>query len=70
MESFILEKTKMSTIFKKIIAFNNLDDDEKELDEKTKNKLIEIKDVLFDVIEEIDEAIGYESDKEEDEAEN
>ena len=32
--------------------------------------LIEIKDILFDVIEEIDEAIGYESDKEEDEAEN
>ena len=70
MESFILEKTKMSTIFKKIIAFNNLEDDEKELDEKTKNKLIEIKDVLFDVIEEIDEAIGYESEKEEEEEKN
>ena len=68
MESFILEKSKMGTLFKKIIAFNNLDDEEKELDEKTKNKLIEIKDILFD--EEIDEAIGYESDKEEDEAEN
>ena len=36
MESFILEKTKMGTLFKKIIAFNNLDDDEKELDEKQK----------------------------------
>ena len=36
MESFILEKTKMGTLFKKIIAFNNLDDDKKELDEKTK----------------------------------
>jgi hypothetical protein len=70
MESFIVEKSKMGTLFKKIIAFNNLDDEEKELDEKTKNKLIEIKDILFDVIEEIDEAIGYESDKEEDEAEN
>ena len=70
MESFILEKTKMSTIFKKIIAFNNLEDNEKELDEKTKNKLIEIKDVLFDVIEEIDEAIGYESEKEEEEEKN
>ena len=57
----------MSTIFKKIIAFNNLEDNEKELDEKTKNKLIEIKDVLFDVIEEIDEAIGYQSDNEEEE---
>jgi hypothetical protein len=67
MESFILEKTKMSTIFKKIIAFNNLDDENKELDEKTKNKLIEIKDILFDVIEEIDEAIGYGSEKEEEE---
>ncbi len=32
---------------------------------KQKNKLIEIKDILFDVIEEIDEAIGYESEKEE-----
>jgi hypothetical protein len=61
----------MGTFFKIIIAFNNLDDEEKELDEKTKNKfLIEIKDILFDVIEEIDEAIGYESDNEEDEAEN
>ncbi len=67
MESFILEKSKMGTLFKKIIAFNNLDDDEKELDEKTKNKLIEIKDILFDVIEEIDEAIGYQSDNEEEE---
>jgi hypothetical protein len=60
----------MGTLFKEIIAFNNFDDDEKELDDKTKNKLIEIKDVLFDGIEEIDEAIGYESEKEEDEAEN
>ncbi len=68
MESFILEKSKMGTLFKKIIAFNYLDDEEKELDEKTKNKLIEIKDILFDVIEEIDEAIGNESDKEEDKA--
>ena len=67
MESFILEKSKMGTLFKKIIAFNNLDDDEKELDEKTKNKLIEYKDILFDVIEEIDEAIGYQSDNEEEE---
>lgn len=65
MESFILEKSKMGTLFKKIIAFNNLDDDNKELDEKTKNKLIEYKDILFDVIEEIDEAIGYQSDNEE-----
>ncbi len=60
----------MGTLFKKIIALNNLDDKEKESDEKTKTKLIEIKDISFDVIEEIDEAIGYESDKEEDEAEN
>jgi len=67
MESFILEKSKMGTLFKKIIAFNNLDDDNKELDEKTKNKLIEMKDILFDVIEEIDEAIGYQSDNEEEE---
>ena len=67
MESFILEKSKMGTLFKKIIAFNNLDNDEKELDEKTKNKLIEYKDILFDVIEEIDEAIGYQSDNEEEE---
>ena len=29
---------------------------------KQKNKPIEIKDILFDVIEEIDEAIGYESE--------
>lgn len=65
MESFILEKSKMGTLFKKIIAFNNLDDENKELDEKTKNKLIEYKDILFDVIEEIDEAIGYQSDNEE-----
>ena len=65
MESFVLEKSKMGTLFKKIIAFNNLDDDNKELDEKTKNKLIEYKDILFDVIEEIDEAIGYQSDNEE-----
>ena len=57
----------MGTLFKKIIAFNNLDDDEKELDEKTKNKWLEIKDNLFDVIEEIDEAIGYQSDNEEEE---
>jgi hypothetical protein len=70
MESFILEKSKMGTLFKKIIAFNNLDDEEKEIDEKTKNKLIEIKDILFDVIEEIDEAIGYQSDNEEEEKEN
>ena len=70
MESFILEKSKMGTLFKKIIAFNNLDDDNKELDEKTKNKLIEMKDILFDVIEEIDEAIGYQSDNEEEEKEN
>ena len=70
MESFILEKSKMGTLFKKIIAFNNLDDDNKELDEKTKNKLIEMKDILFDVIEEIDEAIGYQSDMEEEEKEN
>ena len=69
MESFILEKTKMGTLFKKMIAFNNLDDDKKELDEKTKNKLLEIKDNLFDIIEEIDEAIGYQSDNEEEEAE-
>ena len=55
---------------RKIIAFNNLDDDNKELDEKTKNKLIEIKDILFDVIEEIDEAIGYQSDNEEEENQN
>ncbi len=67
MESFILEKSKMGTLFKKIIAFNNLDNEEKELDEKTKNKLIEFKDILFDVIEEIDEAIGYQSDDEEEE---
>ena len=67
MESFILEKSKMGTLFKKIIAFNNLDDDNKELDEKTKKKLIEMKDILFDVIEEIDEAIGYQSDNEEEE---
>ena len=60
----------MGTLFKKIIAFNNLDDDNKELDEKTKNKLIEIKDILFDVIEEIDEAIGYQSESEEEEKEN
>ena len=65
MESFILEKSKMGTLFKKIIAFNNLDNEEKELDEKTKNKLIEYKDILFDVIEEIDEAIGYQSDDDE-----
>jgi hypothetical protein len=32
--------------------------------------LIEIKDILFDVIEEIDEAISYESEKAEDEVEN
>ncbi len=70
MESFILEKSKMGTLFKKIIAFNHLDNEEKELDEKTKNKLKEIKDILFDVIEKIDEDIGFESDKEEDEAEN
>lgn len=70
MESFILEKSKMGTLFKKIIAFNNLDDEQKELDEKTKNKLIEYKDILFDVIEEIDEAIGYQSDDEEEEKEN
>jgi len=70
MESFILEKSKMGTLFKKTIAFNNLDDDNKELDEKTKNKLIEYKDILFDVIEEIDEAIGYQSDNEEEEKEN
>ena len=69
MESFILEKSKMGTLFKKIIAFNNLDDDEKEIDEKTKKKLIEFKDILFDVIEEIDEAIGYQSDNEEEEKE-
>ncbi len=56
MESFILEKSKMGTLSKKIIAFDNLDDEEKELDEKTKYKLIEIKDILFDGIEEIDEA--------------
>ena len=49
---------------------NNLDDDNKELDEKTKNKLIEMKDILFDVIEEIDEANGYQSDMEEEEKEN
>ena len=67
MESFILEKSKMGTLFKKIIAFNNLDDDNKELDEKTIDKLKEIKDILFDVIEEIDEAIGYQSDSEEEE---
>ena len=36
MESFILEKTKIGTLFNKITAFNNLDDDEKELDEKKK----------------------------------
>ncbi len=65
MESFILEKSKMGTLFKKIIAFKNLDDDNKELDDKTKNKLVEMKDILFDVIEEIDEAIGYQSDNEE-----
>lgn len=70
MESFILEKSKMGTLFKKIIAFNNLDDEQKESDEKTKNKLIEYKDILFDVIEEIDEAIGYQSDDEEEEKEN
>ncbi len=64
MESFILEKSKMGTIFKKIIAFNNLDDDNKELDKKTINKLVEYKEILFDVIEEIDEAIGYQSDNE------
>ncbi len=40
----------MGILFKKIKAFNNLDDEEKELDEKTKNVLIEIKDILFDVI--------------------
>ena len=38
--------------------------------EKIKNKLLEIKDNLFDVIEEIDEAIGYQSDNEEEEEEN
>ena len=70
MVSFILEKSKMGTLLKKIIAFNNLDDEGKELDEKTKNKLVEIKDILFDMIEEIDEAIGYESEKEEGEEEN
>jgi len=70
MESYILEKSKMGTLFKKIIAFNNLDDEQKELDEKTKNKLREYKDILFDVIEEIDEAIGYQSDNEEEEKEN
>jgi hypothetical protein len=42
MVSFILEKSKMGTLLKKIIAFNNLDDEGKELDEKTKNKLVEI----------------------------
>ena len=67
MESFITEKSKIGTLFKKIIAFNNLDDDNKELDKKTIEKLIEIKDMLFDVIEEIDEAIGYQSDSEEEE---
>ena len=56
----------MGTLFS-YIAFNNLDDDNKELDEKTKNKLIEMKDILFDVIEEIDEAIGYQSDNDEEE---
>ena len=60
----------MVTLFKKIIAFNNLDDEEKEIDEKTKNKLIEMKDILFDVIEEIDEAIGYQSGSEEEEKEH
>jgi hypothetical protein len=60
----------MGTLFKKIKAFNDIGDVEKELDEKPKNKLIEIKDILFDVIEEIDEGIGYESDKEKEEAEN
>jgi hypothetical protein len=44
-----------------------LDNDETELDEKTKSKLLEIKDILFDVIEDIDEAIGYESEKEKEE---
>ena len=67
MESFITEKSKIGTLFKKIIAFNNLDDENKELDKKTIEKLIEIKDMLFDVIEEIDEAIGYQSDSEEEE---
>ena len=32
---------------------------------ENKNKQIEVKDILFDAIEEIDEAIGYESDNEE-----
>ncbi len=36
MESFYLEKSKWEYYFKKIIAFNNLDEEEKELDEKTK----------------------------------
>ncbi len=44
-----------------------MDNDETELDEKTKSKLLEIKDILFDVIEDIDEAIGYESEKEKEE---
>ncbi len=56
----------MGTLFKKIIAFNNLDDEEKELDEKTKNILTEIKDILW-CNWEIDKAIGYDLEKEEDE---
>ncbi len=49
------------------MAFNNFDDEEKELDEKIKNKWIEIKYILFDVIEEIDEAIDYRAGEEEEE---
>jgi hypothetical protein len=37
----------MGALFKRIIAFNNLDDEEKELNEKTENKLIEIKSKIF-----------------------
>ncbi len=48
MQSFILENSKMSTLFKKFIAFDYLDDDIKKLE-----KLIEIKDIVFDVIEDL-----------------
>jgi hypothetical protein len=39
---FHFRKNKNEYNIQNIIAFNNLDDEEKELDEKTKNKLIEI----------------------------
>ena len=63
MEIFIQARVHMYRTFKKLVERKNEDDNE-DLNDLEKKQLLEYKEILLDVVNNIDEAIGYISDNE------